>query len=263
MLDVLVVDDEPGVRADLVRTLRRESDVRITGTAGSVGQAAELVRRDHPDVVLLDIHLGDESGFDLLRAAGDVEFHTVFVTAYDEYAVRAFEVNALDYLLKPAEPERLRAALDRVRRLLEGTVARTVESPADAGMTARSTAADDGSRADARPLRYDDWLFLRFGSGRGFLKVAEISHVTAEGDYTAVYTTLGERHLILKPLREWASRLPEPHFLRIHRNALINLARIEHVEPWSNYTYRIYLRGYAEPLVMSRSYAKRAEHLLG
>ncbi|MFW6079447.1 MAG: LytR/AlgR family response regulator transcription factor [Gemmatimonadota bacterium] len=279
MLSALVVDDEPGVRADLVRILDRRSGVRVVGAAGSVREAADLVRRHRPDVVFLDIRLGDASGFGLLRATDDVDFDVVFVTAYDEYAVRAFEVNALDYLLKPVDPERLRDTLERLRAAREAVPDATArpqtdtrssrDAPKRDGSTrdrrrGRSSAGHgDGDEPDARPLRYDDWLFLRLSDGRGFIKVAEISHITAEGDYTAVHTTAGERHLILQPLRRWEARLPSTHFLRIHRGSIVNLECVERVEPWSNYTYRIHLRGRAEPLTMSRSYAKRAERLLG
>lgn len=242
MFSAVVVDDESGARHDLVRILDRGTDVRVVGEAETVAEAAELVRRHRPDLVFLDVRLTGESGFQLLLETDDIAYAVVFVTAYDEYAIRAFEVNALDYLLKPVDAGRLADA-----------IARASADDQDLG--------GDGT-VESRQLRYDDWLFLQLTGGRGFLKVETISHITAEGDYTAVHTVDGERHLVLRPLSDWEERLPPPHFLRIHRGAVVNLNRVERVEPWSNYTYRVYVREYDVPLAMSRSYAKRAERIL-
>ena len=112
-------------------------------------------------------------------------------------------------------------------------------------------------------MAVDGWVFLPLEAGRGLLPVAAISHVTAAGDYTLVHSTAGERHVVLKTMREWEERLPRARFLRVHRGTIVNLTRVARVEPWSNYTYRVFLEGVAEPLTMSRHYARRAERLLG
>lgn len=232
----LVVDDEEGARLDLVALLEREGGVEVVADAADLEGAVEAVRRERPDLVFLDIRLGRGSGFELLDRVEEA-FDVVFVTAYDEHAVRAFEVDAVDYLLKPVEPERLRATLERL------------DAPA--------------SEVAARPLELDDWLFLPLESGRGFLQVRSIGHVTAARDYTVVHTVESGRHMVPKTLKEWEARLPKSRFLRIHRGTIVNLKRVERVEPWSNYTYRVWLTGVEEPLMMSRHYAKRAERLLG
>lgn len=232
----LVVDDEEGARLDLAALLDREPGVEVVATAADLGEAVQAVRRERPDLVFLDIRLGRRSGFELLDEV-EPTFDVVFVTAHHEHAVRAFEVDAVDYLLKPVEPDRLRATLERL------------DAPAP--------------EVAPKPLEVDDWLFLPLEGGRGFLQVGTIGHVTAARDYTVVHTVDGGRHTVPRTLKEWEARLPASRFLRIHRGTIVNLQRVERVEPWSNYTYRVFLSGVDEPLIMSRHYAKRAERLLG
>lgn len=232
----LVVDDEAGARLDFVGLLEREPAVEVVAEAGDLQGAVAAVRRERPDLVFLDIRLGRRSGFELLDLV-DEPFDVVFVTAYDEHAVRAFEVDAIDYLLKPVEPARLRETLERL------------------------DAPDDGIAP--RRLTMDDWMFLPLEGGRGFLQVSDIGHIAADGDYTLVHTLGGKRHRVPRPLKTWEARLPASGFLRIHRATIVNLGRVERVEPWSNYTYRVYLEGVRGPLVMSRHYARRAQRLLG
>lgn len=229
----IIVDDEEGARLDLAALLEREPRVELVAVAANVEQAAEAIRRERPDLVFLDIRLGRRSGFELLEAV-EASFDVIFVTAYEEHAVRAFEVDAVDYLLKPVDPDRLQAALERL----------------------------DAPPPPAQRLAADDWLFLPMGGGRGFLQVADIGHVTAAGDYTVVHTTRGESHRVPRTLKEWEERLPATRFLRIHRGTIVNLKRIDRVEPWSNYTHRVHLEGVVGPLMMSRHYARRAERLL-
>lgn len=231
----LVVDDEAGARLDLIGLLARDPAVDVVAQAGDLESAVEAVRRLRPDLVFLDIRLGRRSGFELLDLVDEV-FDVVFVTAHDEHAVLAFEVDAIDYLLKPVEPERLRATLERL------------DAPSD---------------APVRALEMDDWLFLPLEGGRGFLQVSDIAHVTADGDYTIVHTVAGERHRVPRALKKWEARLPASGFLRIHRGTIVNLGRVRRVEPWSNYTYRVYMEGVRRPLTMSRHYARRAQRLLG
>lgn len=232
----LVVDDEGGARLDLVGLLEREPAVEVVAEAGDLQDAVAAVRRERPDLVFLDIRLGRRSGFELLDLV-DQPFDVVFVTAYDEHAVRAFEVDAIDYLLKPVEPGRLRETLERL----------------------------DASDEDIAPrgLTMDDWMFLPLEDGRGFLQVSDIGHIAADGDYTVVHTLDGKHHRVPRTLKTWEVRLPASGFLRIHRATIVNMGRIERVEPWSNYTYRVYVEGVRGPLIMSRHYARRAQRLLG
>ncbi len=237
-LKALVVDDERLARQELLSMLASYPAVTVIGEADSVASAARVIEDEEPDLVFLDIQLTGESGFDLLeRLTKDVQI--IFVTAYEEHAIRAFEVNALDYLLKPVSSERLTEALEKAR---------------GAGA---SPAQDSGQ------LRYDDRMFVRLDGRMVFLRVDSIKYVTAERDYSHVNTTDGRSRVVRKPLSEWERRLPESHFLRIHRSTIVAMDFVKGIEPWSNYTYLVYLDGTEEPLVMSRRYAAKAKKKLG
>jgi two-component system LytT family response regulator len=227
-LSAIIVDDERLARQELSSLLAEHPEVAVVGEAGSVASAAALIRLEDPDVVFLDIQLAGESGFDLLAQ-----------TAYEEHAVRAFEVNAIDYLLKPVTADRLKEAVARL------------------GKFGRAESGKPSS------LTYQDRLFLRIDGRVTFLPLHSIKYITAARDYSDVHTDRGEQQLVQKSLREWERRLPSSHFLRIHRSTIVNLEFIERTEPWSNYSSLVYVREVEEPLVMSRRYAAKAKELLG
>jgi two-component system LytT family response regulator len=233
----VIVDDERLARRELISLLEAHPEVRIVGEADSVARAAQLVNREEPDVVFLDIQLVGETGFDLFELL-EAEPAIVFVTAYEQHAIRAFDVNALDYLLKPVTPERLAAALEKLARPTSATPA-------------------------VEPLDYQDRLFLRLDDRMTFLRVDTIKYITAAADYSYLHTVDGKRRLVHKPLKEWEDRLPANYFLRIHRSTIINMEHVERLEPWSNYSYRVYLADVSDPLTMSRRYALKAKDRLG
>jgi len=238
---VLIVDDEPPARRELRRLLAAHSGIEIVGEASSAREANELVRAATPDLVLLDVHLGDGSGFDLLPAVPE-NTAIVFVTAFDRYAVRAFELNALDYLLKPVEPERLALALRRARE---------------------HAAESRGIEPHPRSLETTDWVFIRAGERAEFVAVSTITHITAEGDYSMLHTADGVSRLAPSSLHLWERRLPASDFLRIHRSAIVSLRFVARVEPWTNQGFRVHVRGAREPLTMSRRYAGRMKARIG
>jgi two-component system, LytTR family, response regulator len=238
----IIVDDERLARRELRSMLDAYSEIEIAGEADSVGKALELIWKVKPDVVFLDIQMPGETGFELLEKV-DVAFKTIFVTAFDAHAIRAFEVNALDYLLKPINPERLARAIHR--------------------LNAQGEATSSSSSSPARKLEYEDRLFIEAGERSVFLKLSQIKCICGAGDYTEVYTADGKRTLVLKPLKEWEERLPEKYFSRIHRSTIINLEFVEKMENWFNRSYRIYLRQTSEPFVMSRRYAARLKLRFG
>jgi two-component system, LytTR family, response regulator len=235
----VIVDDERLARREL-RTLLEEhaEQVRVAGEAGTVAEAARLVNATAADVVFLDIQLAGETGMDLLPLL-DADVDVVFVTAYDQHALRAFEVNALDYLLKPVAPERLTVTVSRL--------AAAAPPPA-----ARET------------VTYEDRLFLRLGTERAFVRVRDIMVIGAEGDGSTLRLA---PHLVQKPsaksLREWEQRLPDRQFVRIHRSTIVNLEYVERLEPWSHASQRVYLRGLPEPMTMSRRFAARLRDRFG
>jgi two-component system, LytTR family, response regulator len=241
-LKALIVDDEPPARRDLMRLLQRESDVTVVGDVSDLDAARAVLAAAAPDVVFLDLRLADTTGFELLPAlpAGTA---VVIVTAYDHYAVKAFETNALDYVLKPVEPQRLALALARVR----------------AGHAIRPAAAADhaeGRIALPDRLADKDWLLLRDGGREEFVRASAIACITAEGDYTRVGTVDGRTRLVHRTLREWEMRLPGGTFVRVHRSAVVNLRHITAVARHLTSASRLELRG-QPPLAISRRAAIR------
>jgi two-component system, LytTR family, response regulator len=230
-LSALIVDDERLARQELRTLLAMHPEVEVRGEAASVDEAARQLAREQPDVIFLDIQMPGESGFDLFARA-PVAARVVFVTAHDDHALRAFDVNALDYLLKPVAPARLAATIARLRE-------------------------DAGGDRPARRLEYGDFVFLPVDGRSRFLRVNQIVSVAAAGDATVVTTADGVGGRVPRSLRSWEERLPPKQFVRIHREALVNLQFVERIEEWSHEAYQVHLRGRREPLTLSRRYAAR------
>ena len=234
----ILVDDERLARKELRSMLAEHEIIDVVGEAETVAQATELVHAKNPDVIFLDIQLPGETGFDLLEKISPA-CKIIFVTAFDAYAIRAFEVNALDYLLKPINPARLAQAIERL----------TSHQPAPV--------------PPVRDLEYEDRLFIEVDERFRLLKVSDIIVITAMGDYSQILSCDGQKSLVLKSLKDWEDRLPAKHFTRIHRSTIVNLEYVERVESWFNRSYRIHIRQLPEPLVMSRRYAARFKTTFG
>lgn len=237
MIKAIVVDDEAPARREMKRLLAEHPSIAVVGEARDLATARGLLLRTRPDAVFLDIRLGRESGFDLLDDV-DPDTAVVFVTAFDEHAVQAFEASAVDYLVKPVEPRRLAVSIERLEAL---EAARSAH---------RSGAARSGE--PFTPLR---WVFLDTESESAFVEIATITHVVAEKRGSRIHTSDRRSLPSGRPLAEWERRLPADDFLRVHRSAVINLRHVERVEPWSNYAYRVHLKGWDAPVTMSRRYA--------
>ncbi len=228
----IVVDDERLARKELISLLKIYDNIEIAGEAQDVKSAEELIGKISPDIIFLDIQMPGESGFSLIDKI-ETEAKIVFVTAFDEFAIRAFEVNALDYLMKPVNPARLKTTIERIE------------------------SGREELKPQQNPLNYSDTLFLSVNSKTRFIKISSILVIKACGDYTEIITAEGKKGLTSKSMRDWESRLPEKHFARIHRNAIINLDYVDKSDEWFNYSYHIYLKGITEPLIMSRRYANK------
>ncbi|MBU2554595.1 MAG: LytTR family DNA-binding domain-containing protein [Bacteroidetes bacterium] len=228
--NTLIVDDEELARSDLKSVIEPFRQINVVGEADNLTSAKAFLGKNNIDLVFLDIQLGRENGFDLIKFIPS-ETSIIFVTAFDEYAIRAFEVNAQDYLLKPVMTERLAKTLERLEEKNSTTAA-----------------------VDEKRLKAGDSIFVRMNNNYEFFNIDQILYLSAFDDYSEVTTIVGHKKLVLKSLKEWENRLPEKLFCRIHRSTIINIAMVERIEPWFNYSYRVYLKTQDKPLIMSRRY---------
>lgn len=231
MLRILIADDEPLARRALRRLLEPHADVALAGEAESLAQTVELVARERPDLVLLDIELNDGDGFKLF-AATPAPPPVIFVTAYSDYAVDAFAVEAIDYLLKPVAQPRFDLALERARRLL------------------------------ARPARASEVIELRSPSRTVRARPADILAVRAEGDFSHVHFADQPPLMILRSLSQFEAQLPAPPFLRLGRSLIVNCDRVRAIEARSRDETRLVLAGLAEPIPLGRAAALRLRQAL-
>lgn len=223
----LIVDDERLARENLKELLKDQWDVRIVGEARNADEAEKMIASLSPNLIFLDIQMPGGSGFDLLGRLEDPP-SVIFVTAYDQYAIRAFEVNALDYLLKPVEPERLKNALRRAAfRLPSFDPAGEVFSAADQ-------------------------VFLNTGKKASFVSVSNIVAIFSERNYTNVHNIQGERFMVRSSLRDWERRLPSDMFVLLDRSTIINR---NHVELWTLHARKAELKmtGLEEPIELGRA----------
>jgi two-component system LytT family response regulator len=239
-MKTLIVDDTRLARQELKTLLASHPDIELVGEAEDLPAARDAVQRLQPDLLLLDIQLPSGTGFDLLDQLDPLPL-VIFTTAYDQYALRAFESNALDYLIKPVAPERLAAALERARLRRGATPARSEE---------RNTS----------PLGADDTVFLRDGERCCFVALRDISHLMVEGNYVRVWFQ-GQRAMLARSLNALEARLDPNLFFRANRNTLVNLRHIASIDPWVNDGYQLKLRDGSEIEVSRRQARELRERL--
>ncbi len=249
---VLIVDDEPPARAKVRRFLAADAGVDVIGEAGSGPEAVDAIQRLRPDLVFLDIQMPGADGFGVLGALDEGAMpQVVFVTAYDAHALRAFEVHAVDYLLKPFDADRFRTALARAKERVRA------RAPAD-DLEQRIRRA----LADARlPAPYLDRVLVRTGDRAVFLRTDEIDWLEAEENYVRVHAGR-ESHLVRGTLAGLEERLDPARFIRVHRSHVVNLGSIRELHPWSHGDWMIVLRDGRE-LMLSRRYRDRLPELAG
>ncbi|MDY6946859.1 MAG: response regulator [Pseudomonadota bacterium] len=234
-MKALLVDDEPLARRELRRLLADFDWIEIVGEAGNISEAQQAVDTLAPELLFLDIQMPGGSGFDLLTRLDHVP-RVIFTTAYDHHAVHAFEVNALDYLLKPIEPERLASALAR---------ARGPAPPASSGNTAASQTVGQAAATNV------ERLFIRDGSRCWFVPLREVSLMVAEGNYVRLHWG-DARPLLARPLSSLEERLDSHRYFRANRRQIINLEFIESVEMGNGGLLHVQLRGGPEVEVSRR-----------
>lgn len=243
---VLIVDDEPLARRGLRRELEQMPGMICAGECATRDDAVEAIVREQPDVVLLDVQLGRNTGFEVIEAVGlEVMPLVVFVTAYDRHALRAFEVHAVDYVLKPVDPERLREALGRAARLksLEGEASLV-------DRVERLLALQSAVDPSPRPLSPSDRIVVPDGARLAFVNVDAIDWIEAYGNYVRLH--VGPRtHMIRSTMARIEQRMGAGRFIRIRRSALVNAQAIQTLEPYGKGMYSVSLRG-GSTLVSSR-----------
>jgi two-component system LytT family response regulator len=262
-LKVLVVDDEPLARRRILRLLRSEPGIEVVRECANGHEAVAAIESHRPDIVFLDVQMPELDGFGVLSAVGPERMPAViFVTAYDQYAIRAFEVHALDYLLKPFDADRFRAALQRGRSHVERT--------AQNNQSERFLALLEHLSAEQRELeqrvsrstgRYLDRLMIKSGGRMFFAKVSEIDWIEAAGNYVRLHFGR-EAHLIRETMSSLEAKLDPSQFLRIHRSTIVNLDRVKEMQPWFSGEYTVILRDGTQ-LRLSRGYRDKLEERLG
>jgi len=232
-ITAVIADDEPPARRKLARLLLAHHDVSVIGEASTGIETVELLRRNRPDVLFLDVQMPGLDGFQVLEALGELEdVSVVFVTAYDEYAVQAFEVQAVDYLLKPVTADRLNKVLDRVRT-----------RPA-----LRHQSVAEG------PRQHSYWkrILVRGTRVTRFVDVAMIDWIEADRNYAVLHCGDAE-HLVRTTIESLMTGLDPDEFVRINRSMAVNLSRVRELRPWSHGEYKVVLNDGRE-LSWSRRY---------
>lgn len=227
-LRVLIADDEPLAR-DRIKELLQEEDVVVVGEAQDGEEAVAMIRDLEPDLVFLDVQMPGMTGVDVVETIGaaDMPF-TVFVTAYDQYAIKAFEVSAVDYLLKPFDDERFGEALQRVRQRIQERQGRNATETLRRLLQEHQEGAsptENGDEADTESL---DRIAVQSRGQVRIVPVEEITHITADGSYAELHTDEGT-HVIRERMKTLADRLNPKEFVRIHRSAIVRLDEVESI----------------------------------
>lgn len=247
----LVVDDEPLARRRIQKMLRGNSDIEIIGECANGRDAIRAIRDQLPDLVFLDVQMPETDGFAVIEALDSAHLpFVIFVTAYDQYALRAFEVYALDYLLKPFDRGRFEKALQRAKERIRN------EKSGNLGERALALLEEIKARSSCL-----ERLVIKSGGRVFFLKTEEIDWVEAEGKYVRLHVDK-DSYLLREAISSLESQLDPKKFLRIHRSTIVNIDRIKELEPWFHNEYRVILRDGTQ-LMLSRSCRKKLGEMLG
>jgi two-component system LytT family response regulator len=265
-LRALIVDDESLGRRGLRLRLQKHGDVEIVGECSNGREALRAIPELSPDIVFLDIQMPGIDGFEVVRSLqADGMPLVVFVTAFDQYAVQAFDVHAVDYILKPADDERLARALLRARERLHGANAaadkqRLLEVIGDLSGRPAAQVEEWKGNGSASPHSYPDRIGINDGGEITLVAAAEIDWVDAAGDYMCIHAG-GRIHVMRSTMKSLESQLDPAVFQRVHRSTIVNTKRIRQVCPHMNGEYHLVLEGGAR-LKMSRSYRDRIRHIV-
>lgn len=247
----LIVDDESLARERLRDMLASDAQIEIIAECGNGQEAIDAIQLHSPDLVFLDVEMPGIDGFGVLEALPSDRIPTIiFVTAYDQYAVRAFEVYALDYLLKPFDQERFDKALARAKAQISSEKSEAVSQRILSALEEIKT----------RPVHLER-LVIKMNGHVFFIKAEEIDWLEAEGNYVRLHAGK-ESYLLRDTISALESQLDPKRFIRVHRSAIVNIDRITELQPWFHGEYRIILREGVQ-LTLSRTYREKLHELLG
>ncbi len=250
LIRVLLVDDESLAREMLREMLQDDLQVTIVGESCNGREALEAIRCHSPDLIFLDVQMPELGGFEVLEALGKEIPRVIFVTAYDQYAVRAFEVHALDYLLKPFDQERFDISWQRART--------QILRDRNGGTDQRILALLEEMKAGNK---YLERLVIKASGRIYFLETTDIDWIEAEGNYVSIHSAK-KSHLLRETISSLEAQLDPKKFLRIHRSSIVRIDRIQELQPWFHGEYRIILQNGTQ-LTLSRNYRDKLQEALG
>lgn len=242
MIKAIIIDDERLARRELKSLLKKHDDIDIVDEAGNADEALEKIQELNPDLLFLDIQMPEKTGFDLLEMLPTVP-KVIFTTAYDEFALQAFEINALDYLLKPIEPKRLEHALNKLREQVEKEAVQT-----------------EVEQTKTKKKILGEQVFVKDGDKCWFVNLKDIRLLESDGNYVKVYFD-NYRPLIHRSLNALDEKLDDRMFFRASRKYIINLTWIDKIEPWFNGGLMVTLKGGERVEISRRQAAKFKERL--
>lgn len=250
---VLLVDDEPLARERVRKLLEQEPEIELIGECSDGASAVQMIQKEAPDLVFLDVQMPELSGFEVVQQVGAEKVPAiVFITAHDQFALKAFEVHAVDYLLKPFDKERfkvaLRRAIDQVQRRQAGELSQ------------RLTALLADVRAPGQP-KHLERLAVKSSGRVVFVKVDEIDWIEASDNYVSLHVG-NDEHLHRETMSSLETQLPAAKFMRISRSTIVNLDRVKELQPLFHGEYAVILRN-GKRLTLSRSYRDKLDQLMG
>jgi two-component system, LytTR family, response regulator len=248
---VLIVDDEPLAREKIRDMLKSYTDLEVIGECGNGYGTVKAVQENPPDLIFLDVQMPEMDGFAVLEAIDEENMpFVIFVTAYDQYAVKAFEVHALDYLLKPFDRERLEKALNRAKTQIQRDQSKEMSQKI---FTMLEELKGRSAYLERVVIKTEGHVF--------FLKTEEVDWIEAEGNYVCLHS--GKKsHLLRETISTLEGELDPKKFLRIHRSTIVNIDRIQELHSWFHGDYRVVLHDGTQ-LTLSRNYREKLRELLG
>lgn len=232
IIKAVIVDDVDSMRIVLKKLLGTFDKIQIIGEAADFEDARNIISEERPDLLFLDIDLNGLTSLDLLKTIG-YQPMVIFITSHTDFAIKAFELNAVDYLLKPISLERLTKAIEKVTNKWEDT----------------SFVDDYNTKFTA-----DHIILLSFDNKMSFVRIKDINYIEAYGNYTKVNLVDAKLSVTYNSIKNWDTKLPEDLFIQIHRSTIVNLHNVTKIEKWANDTGRLYLKGIEKPFEISRNF---------